>query len=457
MSKSIQSVFYCLFLFAVLIGCKTKEQKTEALSERLVLADTIEHLLRTNLVDIWYPACIDTGFGGYLTSFDKDFRPGPNQQKMIVSQGRLLWNASKAAMHWPADKQFMSYAKHGFEFLRDKMWDKHYGGFYQLVDQAGHPLGDTSKTAYGNSFGLYATATYYMMSKDPEGLDLAKKTFNWLEEHSHDPALKGYYQHLTKTGAVIQRPATTPSTSDLGYKDQNSSIHLLEAMTALYEVWPDPLVKSRLEELIYLVRDTIVNEKGNLLLFFKPDWTPISFRDSSHEVIEHQHLDYVSWGHDIETAYLLMEASQVAGWKNDTTTWRIAKKMADQCFAGGWDDTVGGFFDDGYYFKDVPGITVTQATKNWWTQAEGLNTLLILSDLYPNDPLQYADKFKKQWSYINTYLIDHKRGEWYSSGLDKSPENVDRGKGNIWKAAYHHYRSLENCVKRLRDTEKPHQ
>ncbi len=62
MSKSIQSVFYCLFLFAVLIGCKTKEQKTEALSERLVLADTIEHLLRTNLVDIWYPACIDTGF-----------------------------------------------------------------------------------------------------------------------------------------------------------------------------------------------------------------------------------------------------------------------------------------------------------------------------------------------------------------------------------------------------------
>lgn len=87
----------------------------------------------------------------------------------------------------------------------------------------------------------------------------------------------------------------------------------------------------------------------------------------------------------------------------------------------------------------------------------GLNTLLILSDLYPNDPLQYADKFKKQWSYINTYLIDHKRGEWYSSGLDKSPENVDRGKGNIWKAAYHQYRSLENCVKRLRDTEKPHQ
>ena len=75
--------------------------------------------------------------------------------------------------------------------------------------------------------------------------------------------------------------------------------------------------------------------------------------------------------------------------------------MADQCFAGGWVDTVGGFFDDGYYFKDVPGITVTQATKNWWTQAEGLNTLLILSDLYPNDPLQYADKFKKQWSYIN--------------------------------------------------------
>jgi hypothetical protein len=45
----------------------------------------------------------------------------------------------------------------------------------------------------------------------------------------------------------------------------------------------------------------------------------------------------------------------------------------------------------------------------------------------------------------------------YPAAWTKVRENVDRGKGNIWKAAYHQYRSLENCVKRLRDTEKPHQ
>ena len=83
----------------------------------------------------------------------------------------------------------------------------------------------------------------------------------------------------------IKRTADVPSTSDLGYKDQNSSIHLLEALTELYQVWPDPLVKERLAELLYLVRDKITNSKGDLALFFQPDWTPVSFRDSSEAII----------------------------------------------------------------------------------------------------------------------------------------------------------------------------
>ena len=72
-----------------------------------------------------------------------------------------------------------------------------------------------------------------------------------------------------------------------------------------------------------------------------------------------------------------------------------------------------------------------------------------MADTYPNDPMHYYDKFKQQWNYIQTYLIDHVNGEWYEEGLDKEPQRKMALKGHIWKASYHNFRALSNCVKRL--------
>jgi mannobiose 2-epimerase len=84
----------------------------------------------------------------------------------------------------------------------------------------------------------------------------------------------------------------------------------------LYEVWKDPLLRERLQEMLFLIRDTIITSRGNLTLFFKRDWTPVSIKDSSRDFILHHHnLDYVSFGHDVETAYLMLEASQALDLK----------------------------------------------------------------------------------------------------------------------------------------------
>lgn len=278
-----------------------------------------------------------------------------------------------------------------------------------------------------------------------------QKAFAWLEKFSHDSVHKGYFQHLQRNGDIIARPDSIPSTSDLGYKDQNSSIHLLEAFTELYQVWPDPLVKEQLAEMLSLVRDTMVSDKGFLFLFFKPDWTPISFRDSTKDLIErHLNLDHVSFGHDVETAYLMLEASHVLGLENDIRTHTIAKKMIDHSLEKGWDKKTGGFYDEGYYFKNDQELSILRETKNWWAQAEGLNTLLLMADLYPSDPLDYYGNFNLMWHYINTNLIDHQYGDWFQGGLDKQPEMKTELKGHIWKGNYHQFRSLMNCVGRLR-------
>lgn len=443
-----------LLLFVVCANAQNPPTGKKDYKERLQLANEMDWSIRNELLNKWYPQSIDSLYGGFLSTFTYNFHPTGPQDKMIVTQARHVWSNAVASRLYPGVDYYKKCAAQGFSFLKNVMWDKTNGGFYTLVDRKGNVKDSTAKTTYGNAFGIYASAAWYRASGDTNALQLAKNCFWWLEKHCHDPVYKGYYQNLLPDGTPVKRTASVPSTSTVGYKDQNSSIHLLEAFTELYAVWPDTLVRQRLEEMLVLIRDVITNEKGSLTLFLQPNWTPVSFSDSSEAVIlQNRNIDHVSFGHDVETAYLIMEASHVLGIKNDTATMRVAKHMIDHALLNGWDNKTGGFYDEGYYFQNKKGITIIKDSKNWWAQAEGLNTLLLMADHFPKDQMQYFEKFKMMWQYIQTFLIDHEYGDWYDEGLDTRPERKTALKGHIWKGTYHHLRSLSNCVLRLRSKE----
>jgi mannobiose 2-epimerase len=428
-------------------------------NDRSRIAAEIEFSIKNELLNKWYPQSFDKQYGGFISTYTFDFKPTGSQDKMIVTQARHTWSNARALEVFPEVAYYKTGARLGFKFLTDVMWDKTNGGFYTLVNRKGTviPGGTSPKDAYGNAFAIYAMAAYYQATGDTNAITAAKTAFLWLEYNSHDSLYYGYFQHLSKEGKPLKRTRNTPSTSDLGYKDQNSSIHLLEAFSELYTVWPNNLVRQRLEEMLLLIRDKLINPKGYLNLFFKPDWTPISFKDSSEAVIlKHSNLDHVSFGHDVETAYLMLEASHLLKIENDTATMRVSKSLIDHALKNGWDDKVGGFYDEGYYFKDKPGIKIIRDSKNWWAQAEGLNTLLLMADHFPNDEQQYFKKFQTQWNYIQHYLIDHEYGDWYQGGLDKEPKQKTALKGQIWKGNYHQLRAMINCMERLRpDTVAP--
>lgn len=445
-------------LLSALMGSSVIASAQNIRTDKQKIAREMKNSMVDELLKPWYPAAIDTADGGFLSAFTYDFKPTGNQDKMIVTQARHVWSNSKAAELFPEKKYYIEGARHGFEFLRDKLWDKQYGGFYTFTDKQGNPKqgGFASKEAYGNSFAIYALAAYYQASGDTSALNLAKRGFWWLEKHAHDHVYKGYYQHMQIDGTPIVRDSTVKSTAETGYKDQNSSIHLLESFTELYGVWPDQLLKTRLAEMLLLVRDKITDANGNLTLFFKPDWTPVSYRDSSLAVYKKHHsLDHISYGHNVETAYLMLEASHALGLEHDSKTLLVGKKMVDDALDHGWDNQLGGFYDEGYYFKDKPGVTITEDTKNWWAQAEGLNTLLIMATRYPQDKHQYFEKFKTLWQYTQTYLIDHEHGDWYQGGLDKQPQYKTALKGQIWKGTYHTFRALMNCLMQLEPDKTP--
>jgi mannobiose 2-epimerase len=423
--------------------------------EFIKIVDQMERSLKYELLEAWYPESLDTLYGGFLSDFTFDWKPAGPQNKMLVAQARHLWTASEAAMFYNDDR-YRQIARHAFLFLSDKMMDKEYGGFYMLLNREGELIGGRNgdiKITYGNAFAIYALAAYYEMSADTSALRLACETFIWLDKYAHDPGFGGYYSILGRDGSRID-----PGDSNAGkvnwvrtdWKDQNTSIHLLEAFTGLYKVWPDSLLRKRLMEMLVLIRDTITNNRGSLTLYLKEDWMPVSFRDSSEAVRKlNYYFDHISFGHDVEAAYLLSEASQILGIENDTVTARIAKRMVDHALKNGWDNKKGGFYDAGYCFSDADPVTIINDAKVWWTQAEGLNTLLLMSTLYPGDSKYYND-FVKQWEYIDKYLIDHEHGGWYEEGLDNSKDKLRAPKGYDWMINYHNARALMNCIQMLK-------
>ena len=420
--------------------------------DRDSIASEMQKLYK-NEFDLWYPLVIDTVYGGYFSDVNYKWELDGPQDKMIVTQARHIWSVSNAALYYKNNDYLLKVAAHGFKFLKNVMWDKEFGGFYNLVNREGQPIkeyGQLNKQVYGNAFAIYGLAAYYKVSKDIEALKLAQETFRWIEKHSYDPVYGGYFQFMSREGIPFK-----DGLGGVPPKDQNSSIHLLECFSELYEVWPDPVLKERLSSMLKIIRDKITTKKGYLTLYFSKDWVPASSRgflpDDKQANFE---FDHVSFGHDIETAYLLLEASNVLGIKNDTVTLNVAKKMVDHSYNNGMDKVNWGLFDEGSYSSQTEGIKIIKKTKEWWAQAEAMNSFLLMSDLFPEEKLPYYEKFCYQWNYIKKYLIDPKYGGWYWGGTDIMPGNIYAYKGSIWKCNYHTSRALINCLKRLRNNDK---
>ena len=410
--------------------------------------------LNQSLLNIWYPLTVDTACGGFLSDFDYAWKPNGPQNKMIVTQTRHLWTTSEAALftHQPV---YREYAIHGYRFLKEKMWDDSCGGFYTRIDRKGHsiPGQGQSKMAYGNAFAIYSLAAYFHLTQDSSALELAQETFHWLDRHSYDAEYKGYLNELNRDGSwTVPDKNSTASylVSKPLWKDYNTSIHLLEAFTELYKIWPDSLLRARLEETLSIIQNIMVDEKGYLKLYFTRDWKHVSYLDSSEAVRKaNSYYDHVSFGHDVETAYLMLEASSALGRKSDPHMMSTAVKLMDHALANGWDKQKGGFYEAGYYFNGSDAISIINSVKTWWVEAEGMNALLLMSKLFPDDK-KYSDAFQKQWTYIKTYLIDHEHGGWYMEGLDISPDKEKAPKAYEWKVNYHTARTLMNCIRLLK-------
>lgn len=120
----------------ILLGCARLTYCQEAsdlpLSAELrdSLATRMNTVLQEHILEPWYPGAMDETYGGFLTRFNYRWEPEEPQNKMLVTQARLIWTASRASEFFPENEELLSSARHGVEFLKETMWDEQYGGFF---------------------------------------------------------------------------------------------------------------------------------------------------------------------------------------------------------------------------------------------------------------------------------------------------------------------------------------
>ncbi|HYW78102.1 MAG TPA: AGE family epimerase/isomerase, partial [Thermoguttaceae bacterium] len=357
-----------------------------------VSAREIEHVLFKGILDAWYPRCLDRA-GGFHENFAEDWSRRPTESKFIVFQARMTWVPAVIARRYPRQrKRFLAYTRHGLTFLTDRMWDATHGGFIERVDEKGRP--DSRwlpwKQLYGQAFGIYGAAGAFQATGDKEALQLAIDGFRWLEDHAHDDKHGGYFECTTAEGRPIalmpQSEWQQPRFSFIGragHKSMNAHIHVLEALTALRQVCNDPRLNQRLDEVFLIVRDKIVRPGGHLAMFSALDFTPTDERSS--------------FGHELETAYLLLEAAELVG-RNDEKTRRVARELVEHSLRFGWDEKHGGFFDEG-----PPQTEPVERRKVWWAQPEGINGLLAVDRLPGKIDPRYRATFERNWAFFRDH------------------------------------------------------
>jgi mannobiose 2-epimerase len=200
-------------------------------------------------------------------------------------------------------------------------------------------------------------------------------------------------------------------------KTMNSHLHLLEAYANLYRVWPDPDLRDAVNELLDIVSTKIMAPSGHLQLYFRRDWSVLP--------------GGVSYGHDIETSWLILECASVLHDVDAVNRIRPAALLMGK--AGNE-----GLRSDGSMMYEKLEDGTLDLSRQWWVLAESVVGNLWLWK-YHGD-LAAADRALSTWAYIRDNLVDWDNGDWFWAVAPDGTPDKESVKAGFWKCPYHNTR-----------------
>lgn len=351
------------------------------------------------------------GFYGEVSAEGTVFYDAP---RGVILNARLIWSfaAAYAALK---DTQYLVAAVHARDWFLDHFCDHKYGGVYWSVTAEGERL-DTKKQLYAQGFAIYALSELYKVTGDDEALKNAVNLYKVVESHFADTVNGGYIEALSRDFSPLEDMSL--SAHDINAdKTMNSHLHVLEAYSNLYQVWPDEGLKARVEALLSLTGERVMGADGHLQLYFKRDWTVLP--------------GAVSYGHDIETSWLALEAAFAL---HDADVVNRVRPWARRVGAAGNE----GLLPDGSMrYEKLPDGHYDDS-RQWWVQAESVVGNLWLWKYHAD--AEALERAFAAWAYIRDHLVDNISGEWWWAILPNGSRDLSQPKAGFWKCPYHNTR-----------------
>ncbi|WP_247237798.1 AGE family epimerase/isomerase [Telluribacter sp. SYSU D00476] len=395
------------------------------MSENLKVYKTeVEQELRS-ILDFWKSRSIDIAQGGFVGRLDYLGAVHPEAEKGCVLNARILWSFAAAYNHG-GDPVCYLLAERAYHYMQNYFRDWTHGGVYWSVDAAGAPL-NRRKQIYGLAFTIYGLAEYYRINQEQEVLDFAIDLYNLIEKYSFDRTYGGYLEAFSENWQLLDDLRLSEKDRN-DPKTMNTHLHIIEAYVNLYRVWPDAGLHKQIRHLLDVFEQRIIDpETYHMRLFFDNEWRPQS--------------QAISYGHDIEAAWLLQESAEVLHDEALTQKWKqVAVKMADAAAEG--------LNPDGSLHHEYDPATDHYDThREWWVTAEGMVGYL---NAYQNTgDTRYLDLSLRLWEFAKQYLIDHERGEWIW-GVYGDYRPMPEDKVGFWKCPYHNSRACLEVSRRLK-------
>lgn len=389
------------------------------------LASELSDELRNDILPFWI-GLIDRKNGGFYGRMDGMGILHPDAPKGVVMHGRILWTFA-AAYRLFGDPSYLSAAEAAKSCLLGSFYDRECGGVYWSVHADGTPL-ETKKQFYGLSFAIYGLSEYYRATGDRESLQYAVSLYEAIEKHSFDPHYDGYFEAADRNWNLLGDMRLSDKDAN-EKKTMNTHLHILEAYTSLYRVWPDPELGVKLARLVRLFLKRLLSpETGHLGLFFDEQWN-----DRSREIR--------SYGHDIEASWLLFEAAEVLADPALMEEILVpVRRLAHVALEG--------YLPDGSMAYEGDASGIVDRERHWWVQAETMVGLYYLYAFHGEQ--QAVPALLDTWRYIKEHLIDRKAGEWFWSIRPDGEVNLDDDKAGMWKCPYHNGRMCMELLVRLK-------
>lgn len=370
----------------------------------------------------WTDHMVDDMQSGFYGRIDGRGVLHAHADKSVILNVRILWAYSAAARRF-SGRGYAEMASRAYEYIARYFADSRYGGLFWSVDYLGIPV-QTKKQIYAQAFAVYAFSEYYLLTNDTRALEMASTIFGLIEKYSFDNEHGGYLEAFNRTWRLLDDVRLSDKDQN-ALKSMHTHLHLLEAYTNLSRVLPE--ARGALTELIRLFLDKFIRPEGHLHLFFSRDW------QSQSQV--------VSFGHDIECSWLLVEAADVAGddgLRKEVSV--VAVRMAHAVLAEGCDT-------DGALFYEMDPDGQHDTDKHWWPQAEAVIGFWNAWEL--SHESHFRDASLRVWEFVRTILRDVSKGEWlWRVSRDGTPVGRE-DKAGPWKAPYHNSRMCLEMLRRI--------